>query len=63
MPEWIRPRTLNRDVAGSNLLGAAVVPLSKALYTRCPVLRKGLKPLDPSLLAYEKLAFYYNSIR
>ena len=25
--QWIRPRTLNREVLGSNLLAAAVVPL------------------------------------
>ena len=29
--QWIRPRTLNREVPGSNLLAAAVVPLSRAL--------------------------------
>ena len=33
----------NREVTGSNLLAAAVVPLGEALYPRCLVPRKGLK--------------------
>ena len=33
--QWIRPRTLNREVPGSNLRAAAVVPLGKALYPHC----------------------------
>ena len=57
MAQWIRPRTLNREVPGSNLLAAAVVPLGKALYPHCLVPRKGLKPLVPWLLAYKQLAF------
>ena len=39
--QWIRPRTLNREVPSSNLLAAGVVPLGKALY--CLVTQKGLK--------------------
>ena len=53
----MRPWSLNREVPGSNLLAAAVVPLGKALYPHCLVLRKGLKALVPWLLAYERLAF------
>ena len=53
--QWIRPRTLNREVPGSNLLAAAVVPLGKALYILIslkPSPRwKDLKPLVPWLLA------------
>ena len=45
--QWIRPRTLNREVPGSNLLTAAVVPLGKALYPHCLVPRKGLKAVGP----------------
>ena len=30
--QWIIPRTLNREVPGSNLLAVAVVPLGRALY-------------------------------
>ena len=41
--QWIRPRTINHEVPGSNLLAAAVVPLGKALYPHCLVPRKGLK--------------------
>ena len=32
MAQWIRPRSLNREVPGSNLLAVAVVPLGKALF-------------------------------
>ena len=39
--QWIRPRTLNHEVPGSNLLAAAVVPLGKAHYPHCLVPRKG----------------------
>ena len=45
--QWIRQRTLNREVPGSNLLAAAVVPLGKALYPHCLVPRKGLKAVGP----------------
>ena len=49
MAQWIRPRTLNREVPSSNLLAAAVciVPSGKALYPHCPVPRKGLKVIGP----------------
>ena len=40
MAQWIRPWTLNREVPGSTLLAAAVVPLGKALYPHCLVPRK-----------------------
>ena len=43
MAQWIRPRTLNREVPGSNALAAAVVLLGKALYPHCLVPWKGLK--------------------
>ena len=45
--QWIRPRTLNHEVPGSNLLAAAVVPLGKALYPHCLVPQKGLKAGGP----------------
>ena len=60
MAQWIRPRTLNRVVPGSNLLAVAVMPLGKALYIHYQVPRKGLKakkPLAPWLLIYKPLAF------
>ena len=41
--QWIRPRTLNREVPGSKLLAAAVVPLDKSFYPHCLIPRKGLK--------------------
>ena len=44
--QWIRPRFLNREVPGSNLMAmmaGAVVPLGKALYPHCLVAQKGLK--------------------
>ena len=44
---WIRPRNLNREVPGSHLLAAAVVPLGKTLYPHCLVRWKGLKALGP----------------
>ena len=47
MAQWIRPRTLNREVPGPNLLTAAVVPLGKTLYPHCLVPRKGLKAGGP----------------
>ena len=34
--QWIRPRTLNREVPGLNLLAAAVVPLDKVPSLPCP---------------------------
>ena len=56
MAQWIRPRTLNCEVSGSNLLPAAVVPLGNALFSNCLVPRKGLKTVGP-LLAYKQLDF------
>ena len=44
---WIRPRTLNCEVLGSNLLAAPVVPLGKALYPHCLVPRNELKAIGP----------------
>ena len=44
--QWIRPRTLNREVPGLNL-ASAVVPLGKALYPHCLVPQKGLKAIGP----------------
>ena len=43
MAQWIRPRTLNREVPGSNLLAAAVVPFCKGPNPHCLVPRKELK--------------------
>ena len=45
--QWIRPQTLDREVPGSNLLPAAVVPLGKTLYPHCLVPRKGIKAVGP----------------
>ena len=47
--QWIRPRTLNREVPGSNLLAAAVVSLGKALFPHCLVPQKGLKGIGPQV--------------
>ena len=47
MAQWIRPQTLDREVPGSNLLAAAVVPLGKILYPHCLVPREGLKAVGP----------------
>ena len=47
MAQWIRSRTLRREVPGSNLLATAVVPLFKALYPHFLVPRKGLKVVGP----------------
>ena len=65
MAQWIRPRTLNREVIGSNLLAATVVPLDKALYPYCLVPRKGLKPSwSPGcLLIYKHFAFFMTRIK
>ena len=57
MAQWIRPRTLNHEVPGSDLLAAAVVALGKALYPPCLVPRKGLKAVGPLVVAYKQLAF------
>ena len=47
MAQWIRPRTLNHEVPGTNLLAAAVVPSGKALSPHCLVPRKGTKAVGP----------------
>ena len=47
MAQWIRLLALNREVPGSNLLAAAVVPLGKTLYPHCLVPWKGLKAVGP----------------
>ena len=44
--QWIRPRILNREVPGSKLLAAALVPLGKALYPHCLVPQKGHKAIS-----------------
>ena len=58
--QWIRPRTLNREVPGSNLQAVAVVPLGKALYPHCLVPRKGLKTIGPPG-CFSKIYFKYRS--
>ena len=58
MAQWIRPWTLNREVPGSNLLAAAVVPLGKALYPHCLVLWKGLKAIGPLVVASLRAACF-----
>ena len=56
MAPWIRPRTRNREVPGSKLLAAAVVPLGKALYSHCLVPRKGSKAVgSPGCLLISSL--------
>ena len=52
----IGPRTLNREVPGSNLLAATVAPFGKILYLHCLV-PIGKEPLVPCLLAHKHLAF------
>ena len=52
MAQWIRPRTLNHEVPGLNLLAAAVVPLGKALYPHCLLPRKGLKAVGPLVACF-----------
>ena len=47
LAQWIRPRTLNREVPGSNLLAAAEAPLGKALYPHCLVPPKGHEAIGP----------------
>ena len=47
MAQWKRPRNLNREVPGSNLLAVAVVPFEKTLYPHCLVPREGLKAVGP----------------
>ena len=60
MAQWIRPRTLNREVPGLNLLTAAVVPFDgQGTLSSLPSLseRTLIKPLVHWLLAYKQLAF------
>ena len=45
--QWIRPRTLSREVPGSDFMAAAAVPLGKAPYLNYLVPRKGLKTIGP----------------
>ena len=45
MVQWIRNWTLNHVVPGSNPHSTAFVPLGKALYPHCLVLREDIKPL------------------
>ena len=53
---WIRPRTLNREVPGSNLLGAAGVLQDNALYPHCAwSLENDLKPLVKGWMAGEEV--------
>ena len=54
MAQWIRPRTLNREVPGSNLLAAAVYSdLGQGTLSSLPIVpRKGQKAVRvPWLLA------------
>ena len=57
MAQWISPWTLSREVPGSNLPAAAVVPFGKALYPHCLVPRKGLKAIGP-LVAFLGVACF-----
>ena len=57
MAQWIRPRTLKREIPGSNLLAAAVVPLGKALYPHCLVPRKGLKAVGTLVACLQAACF------
>ena len=58
MAKWIRPQTLSREVPGSNLLVAAVVPpWARHFILFAKSLGKDLKPLVPWLLAFKQLAF------
>ena len=52
MAQWIRPRTLNSEDPGSNLLAVAAVPLVKALYPHCLVPQKGLKAVSPLVACF-----------
>ena len=61
--QWIRPQTLNREVPGSNLLAAAVVPLGKALYPHCLVSRKGLKPIGPLVACLLAVCFLSGQVK
>ena len=56
--QWIRARTLNSELPGSNLLAAAVAALGKALYPHCLVPLIGLKVVGPLVAClYKQLDF------
>ena len=61
--QWIRPQTLNREVPGSNLLAAAVVPLGKALYPHCLVPWKGLKAVGPLVACLQAACFLSGQVK
>ena len=63
MAQWIRPRTLNREIPGSNLLAATVVPLGKALYPHCLVPRKGLKAVAPLVAHLQAACFLSGQVK
>ena len=56
MAQWIRPRTFNGEVPGSNLLAAGGLPLGKSIYPHCIFPLKGLKALGPLVANYKQLA-------
>ena len=63
MAQWIRPQTLNREVTGSNLLAATVVPLGKALYPHCIVPRKRLKSVGPLVACLQAACFLSGQVK
>ena len=63
MAQWTRPRTLNREVPGSNLLAAAVVPLGKELYPHGLVPRKGLKVVGPLVACLYAACFLSGQVK
>ena len=62
MAQWLRPRTLNRDVPGSNL-AVAVVPLGKALYPHDLVPWKGLKAVGPLVACLQATCFLSGQVK
>ena len=63
MARWIRQRTLNREVPGSNLLAMALVLLGKALYSYCLVPRKGLKAVGPLVACLQAACFLSGQVK
>ena len=63
MAQWIRPWTLDREIHGSNLQAAAVVPLGKALYPDCLVPRKGLKAIGLLVACLEVACFLSGHVK
>ena len=63
MAQWIRPRTLNREVPGANLRAVAVVRLGKVLYPHCLVPRKGLKAVGPLVACLQAACFLSGQVR